>query len=186
MEKCGTRYSRPLWRVVCDCGTVKEMTTMHLSDGHVLSCGCLRKELSRERVARYRENGQIYHLEPGIGARNHLYTQYRKEAEKRGMEFSISKEEFGEITLKNCYYCGIVPSKVFGRKGMHGSYTYNGIDRKDNSVGYIYENCLPCCWVCNKTKSNRDFDEFCSWLDRIIIYRMDDVRRELEEKMVSR
>ena len=28
------------------------------------------------------------------------------------------------------------------------------IDRKDNSIGYLLENCVSCCFVCNRTKSN--------------------------------
>lgn len=32
--------------------------------------------------------------------------------------------------------------------------------RKNNSVGYTLENCVPCCGICNKMKMNLDFDTF--------------------------
>jgi hypothetical protein len=43
----------------------------------------------------------------------------------------------------------------------------NGIDRVINTVGYTVNNCVPCCFVCNKAKSDRDLDEWNSWLNRI-------------------
>lgn len=40
------------------------------------------------------------------------------------------------------------------------TYIYQGIDRKNNVVGYTPENCIPCCFVCNKAKGERDMNEF--------------------------
>lgn len=39
-------------------------------------------------------------------------------------------------------------------------FIYQGIDRLDNQKGYEIENCIPCCYVCNKAKGNRNQKEF--------------------------
>jgi hypothetical protein len=46
-------------------------------------------------------------------------------------------------------------------------FIYNGIDRKINSIGYVYENCLPCCEICNKAKGTRTYEEYIEWMNRI-------------------
>lgn len=59
-----------------------------------------------------------------------------------------------------CFYCGIIDAEKF-----------NGIDRVDSSVGYIFANCVSCCWNCNDLKSNNSLEmleEVYSRLDKII------------------
>ena len=48
---------------------------------------------------------------------------------------------------------------------MHYTYAYkdflyNGIDRKDNNIGYIIENCVSCCGICNRMKMDMSYDDF--------------------------
>jgi hypothetical protein len=70
-------------------------------------------------------------------------------AKHRGIAFDLSRSEYEEIIAGGvCEYCG------FGLPKM------GGVDRKDNSLGYIRDNCVPCCMVCNQAKSNYfTFDE---------------------------
>ena len=43
-----------------------------------------------------------------------------------------------------CHYCqGSLPA------------TGHGLDRKDSDLGYTFDNCVPCCWDCNRVKSDR-------------------------------
>lgn len=44
---------------------------------------------------------------------------------------------------------------------------YNGIDRKNSSEGYTLGNSLPCCRVCNRAKSDMDYEEFKQWIKDI-------------------
>ena len=37
-----------LWKCQCDCGTIKTIRGTHLTQGRVLSCGCLQKERTNE------------------------------------------------------------------------------------------------------------------------------------------
>lgn len=68
-------------------------------------------------------------------------------------------EEALVLFKKNCHYCQAPPSnklkfenKVIGR--------YQGIDRVDNSLGYLTTNIVPCCKHCNSFKSDRTYDDF--------------------------
>lgn len=62
----------------------------------------------------------------------------KRQAKKRNMEFSISKEEFIDLIKNKCHYCGGVTT---------------GLDRKDNNKHYIIDNVVPCCPFCNKLKN---------------------------------
>jgi hypothetical protein len=66
--------------------------------------------------------------------------EYKKGAAERGLEFTISDECATALLLGNCAYCG---------KMDEGT---NGIDRCDNTKGYIPGNCLSCCSRCNFAK----------------------------------
>jgi len=83
------------------------------------------------------------------------YIIYRRNAKKRGLEFSLSLYEFTDIILKPCYYCG--------KKQL-----YNGVDRVDNSKGYIKSNCKPCCTICNKMKGTLGEKEFTAHCKKVI------------------
>jgi hypothetical protein len=78
----------------------------------------------------------------------------------RGIAVEITLEQFQELCrIPNCHYCDtpINRSLVRGEKGYRGYF----VDRKDNAVGYLVENCVPCCWSCNQAKGNRySYEEF--------------------------
>ena len=38
-----------MWKCECDCGNIVYVEKYKLATGHTLSCGCLRKELAKER-----------------------------------------------------------------------------------------------------------------------------------------
>ncbi len=43
----------PLWLCRCSCGTERQLSTRSLKSGNTKSCGCLRREASRERLVAY-------------------------------------------------------------------------------------------------------------------------------------
>ena len=93
----------------------------------------------------------------GIGGFNLLLSRYKREAKKKGLNFSLTKDQFKQITQQNCYYCDSLPKQESftvsrtptEESKNHSVFTYNGIDRIDNGKGYSIENCLPCCGGCN-------------------------------------
>ena len=49
LEKMPSRKGKTYWKCQCDCGTIKEIQTGHLTSGAIKSCGCLAAELNEER-----------------------------------------------------------------------------------------------------------------------------------------
>jgi 5-methylcytosine-specific restriction endonuclease McrA len=93
---------------------------------------------------------------------------YIHSADKRGYEFLLTENQFKEITQKNCYYCGIKPLNKM--KTSNDEYVYNGVDRVNNTKGYILDNVVSCCETCNKAKRVMSDKEFKQWIIRIYNY----------------
>lgn len=89
--------------------------------------------------------------------------KYQRDAEKRGHSFELTEKQFSELTQQDCYYCGAKPNNIVNQKKSNGSYTYNGIDRVDNTKGYTIDNVVPCCKQCNQAKSNQTLQDFFNW-----------------------
>lgn len=49
LNRVGTRNGNSYWHCRCDCGNEKDVSFGNLKYKHVLSCGCLNKELTRQR-----------------------------------------------------------------------------------------------------------------------------------------
>ena len=97
----------------------------------------------------YQENKKILTKK----AREKYYTPkgrlyaYRKGAKKRDLEFLLTLEEFKMYWKKPCSYCGAEIKTI-------------GLDRIDNSKGYIKDNIISCCRECNTIKramTQKDF-----------------------------
>jgi hypothetical protein len=82
------------------------------------------------------------------------YAQYKNNAKKRNKDFELTEEEFNVLKSPNCHYCNI-------------NYNNSGIDRKDNNIGYVFKNCVPCCKICNIAKASLGYEEFREWVKRI-------------------
>lgn len=150
----------PFWNCICECGTQCIKRGANLKSGGTTSCGCHSQERKK--------------INKGQSGYNKLFSEYKNGAKKRGLHFSLTDEEFKQITKQNCHYCNIEPKqesfssnkKLTNEGKEHGKYIYNGIDRKDNNVGYITGNCLPCCFLCNKAKSGMSYDDFINYIKR--------------------
>lgn len=156
-------YSRSkgsLWLCNCICGNTRIAKAKSLLKGDTTSCGC-----------------KIKHILPqGEASFNSLFYSYNKGAAKRGLEFSLEKDYFRILITSNCFYCGIEPlqeSFAGCHKGdparwkAHSRFVYNGIDRLCNSKGYIPENCVTCCKICNMAKHAMPLHEFIKWIYRV-------------------
>lgn len=92
-----------------------------------------------------------------------IYTELLKS--KNDNNFTLTYDQFIEIIKNNrCTYCDIelywYPHTKFKGKEISGSRAYQ-LDKKDPSKGYSMENAVPCCWLCNKTKSDAfTYEEF--------------------------
>jgi hypothetical protein len=50
---------------------------------------------------------------------------------------------------------------------VDGLFLRNGIDRLDNTIGYIEGNVVSCCDICNYSKHTKGYIEFLSWIDKV-------------------
>lgn len=139
-ESHTSRKNRTRWVCQCDCGKTTIATGASLRTGHKKSCGC-RYQLSllpKNETTLCRS----------------LWSTYASLAKKRGYEFQLSAEQFADLTKKDCFYCGKVPQQVLEpRRRSQMPYVYNGIDRRDNTAGYVDSNVVACCKLCNSMKS---------------------------------
>lgn len=100
-------------------------------------------------------------------ASKRAYNDYQRRSIKKGFTIELTIDQFIDLASKPCHYCDSLPSNI-RRKDKHTFY-YNGIDRIDSSKGYLLDNVLPCCWVCNRAKGDMPYAEFIRWIDRLMI-----------------
>ena len=60
------------------------------------------------------------------------------------------------IENSNCHYCDKKLEFSKHTRDENSNYTSRAyqLDRKNNNLGYIKENIVPCCWNCNRMKSD--------------------------------
>ena len=96
-----------------------------------------------------------------------LLWNYCNGAKKRGLSFELTREQFGDLTKQDCWYCGAKPAQKASSNEVKDFYLYNGIDRVENDKGYIFANCVPCCGRCNRMKSNLSAEDFINQTKKI-------------------
>jgi hypothetical protein len=145
-----------LWSCQCSCGKIKNIRADALKSGATTSCGCV----GLERLNEYRVE-----LGEGISAFNSIFAQYKAGARRRGLSFSLTKEQFKDIILSKCHYCGGDLSN-YKRSSLTGL-AYNGVDRIDSEVGYRADNAVSCCSKCNRMKTHHSVAVFKKHIDKI-------------------
>lgn len=76
----------------------------------------------------------------------------------RGYNFELTLEQFANLIINNCYYCNNINKKGF-----------NGIDRMDNNIGYLIENCVPSCSICNYMKGSKSKEDYLKYIKDLTI-----------------
>lgn len=166
LKYLGTKSGTGYWECLCDCGNKCSVATAHLLASNVKSCGCLVKEMSKLTIQKLHDF-QRSQYPSGKANQNATLRIYKKSAEKRKIPWELSEETVLKLFSQNCFYCGAPPMNCADKKNSRGAFIYNGIDRKDNNLGYTIENCVSCCGICNRAKNQMPFDAFSAWLDRI-------------------
>ena len=130
----------------CSCGGTKIVPYVRLRAGSVQSCGCLRGSP----------------LPWGQAAQNAVFLRNRKNAQLRGLSFTLIRNDTLPLFKQNCYDCGAPPTMIY--KHPRGNCIYNGLDRVDNTEGYTPSNVVPCCWKCNRAKREATREDFLNWV----------------------
>lgn len=79
------------------------------------------------------------------GNPHQAFARAKGRAKKKGLVFSLSDAAFFALFVKPCAYC----KHAFDRGWGHG------LDQKVPGAGYTKNNAVPCCWECNRIKSNK-------------------------------
>lgn len=124
-EKSHPKKGR-IWLCHCDCGSDIEVPTSRLTHKNTTSCGCLRKELAREKMTKHGYEG------------TRLYKCW--DAMKRRCNDKTGKwsKTYRDITICNEW----LNPKSFIDWALANGYNDNlTLDRVDNTKGYYPENC---------------------------------------------
>ena len=109
------------------------------------------REKNPEKVKENNENKK--------NSKEQNYNVYKRSASLKNLEFELTYEDYLCIVENNCNYCGIVQDKGF-----------NGIDRKDQMKGYILDNCVSCCKICNYMKGSTSDEVFIKRVEHILTF----------------
>ena len=115
------------------------------------------------KIAREKKLGEVAKLDRELfpdtyvaGKAWHSVWQIKKDA---AHDVQLTDLEIYHYMIADCHYCGI-PS------GWPS--TRNGIDRVDSKKKiYSVDNCVSCCKICNRAKSDQTTEEFLQWVERI-------------------
>jgi len=88
---------------------------------------------------------------------SNLYGIYKYGAISRGYVFELTLEQFETLRKGNCYICDKQNTCLHS----------NGIDRVDNAIGYVLDNCKPCCGECNIMKKQYNINKIFEKMEEI-------------------
>ena len=136
-------HGKLLTECLCDCGKIVKVVINNLGN-KTNSCGCLKAENINERM--------------GKGIINSYAKHVLADSLKLTRDSDLTLRMIEEMIFSNCYYCERSPKEI-GTLGSAYRKTKErieriGIDRINNDIGYYISNIVPCCFPCNKIKSN--------------------------------
>lgn len=142
----------PIVSCKCECGKITNVIVSNLTRKSLatVSCGCYRYDKCQSK------NPWLTEYNAYIG----------NTVKRRNYVFDLTLDEFKSLCSDNCYYCGQIPStKMDVGKGLK-----NGIDRIDSNKGHTMDNCVSCCWTCNRMKGNMTQQNFLEHISKINVF----------------
>lgn len=151
------KHGANAWKCLChNCNSVVVVRTLTLTRGSKTNCGCIPKKVYGHAIPKY----SIKEILP-----REFVQKYKSAAKRRKIDWELPDLVAESLVTQSCYYCGIAPSQRMVRR--RGSGVFNGIDRKDSSIGYTKDNCVPCCKVCNFMKGTLSVNDFINKIKQI-------------------
>ena len=140
-------------RCRCQCGTIKEIRYGNLVNKKTSSCGCRQREMLSQRSRK----------PAGHSIKRSIWNYYQRNAKIRDLPWKLDEFQFFKLIESPCHYCGTVAGTTTHSK-WQDSFSHNGVDRFDPSLGYTPKNCVPCCKKCNWAKRDMPTPEFEEWI----------------------
>lgn len=141
--------NRIRWLCLCECGNQTLVQGGSLKNGRVKSCGCNQWQpqiTSKERTI------------------NICWKNIKIRAGRKGLDFNLTKSNIGNLIFLPCHYCGALPTN---KHDFENTIPYQGVDRINSDNGYTPDNVIPCCWECNRRKSDTPYLEFVAWVRKV-------------------
>lgn len=143
-----------VYKAQCDCGKIISIEGNDVSSGRSKSCGCMRYAKS------------VANAKPVESLIHNIFNQYRGR-KRHGLKFELTKEQVLKLIFDKCYYCNSEVSNTAYSRNRQYSVNYNGIDRIDNNLGYVLENCVTACYKCNQAKHMLSLKSFKDWIIKL-------------------
>ncbi len=129
-------------------------------DGRISICNTCANEYNKQYRAKnkdkvrkyYRTYRKINRQKPNI-----LYIDTKARAKRCGHKFILTFKQFMNFWQQPCSYCGS-PIKTIG------------LDRVNTKKGYISNNIVSCCAMCNRMKLDHTVNAFMKQCENIIKY----------------
>lgn len=107
----------------------------------VLTAAEIQKNYRTRNLERVRASVAKFYKTP-----HGRFKRYEYSARRRGYEFALEAADVNALLLLECHYCGVQNA--------------NGIDRKENDIGYCVGNVVSCCRTCNFMKGTLSYKDF--------------------------
>ena len=155
VRRIGSLRGQSLWLCQCRCGKETTVPAAPLKNGNTRSCGCYRTIVNTmARVLPDNDRATF----------NALFRRMKNNAQHRKYNWRLSYDQAYTLTQQSCRYCGTDPKQLFNHPIYNKLCLYNGIDRVDNTKGYIIDNVVPCCKICNFAKNSLSVEQFRDWI----------------------
>ena len=142
-----TQCKRSYFKCKCNrCGSITVVRTDRFGKGKYIPKSCsncinnLQKEIADKK---YKEDRP----------ERYRINSIKINAKSRNYKIELTDDEIKELLHKPCFYCG--------------EENANGIDRVDSTKHYTKENCVPCCFICNRMKNKYSIDVFLEKIKQI-------------------
>lgn len=178
-----SKHGDAMWYCTCDCGVkTGPVLSNNIKRGQTSTCGCGERESQLKP--------------PGVASWTYLYRNHIGNSNTRKHVNEISRDAFIKLCTKACFYCEEPPIKWNKYIKQDGSLknihegrskdtidrawvVYNGIDRVDSSKGYPLDNCVTCCYICNRAKSDMSIEEWIKYVGRYSVSVRDGLIKKL-------
>lgn len=150
------------------CKSIRETDVYSIIKNPTISCGCIKKETSKENSKKLIKFNEQRYVNSSYeeSCYKKLFRSYKQRYKNRNLQFTLAYEDFKNLILKDCFYCGNPPSNKIILKGkylndsINNQLVYNGLDRIDSSRGYELDNVKSCCITCNTMKLDLSEEAF--------------------------